>query len=292
MTRDPEPVVVAESALHRTTAAGIASEVAFREAGVRVERTRLDSGDASAWHVHPSRDDYGFVLAGEGRVAYGPDGRRSVDLAPGDFVVVPAGVVHREVSTGTEALVAVSALVGGGSPVVERDGPALREPTAAPRVRAASAAEPASPLRDLTRQTPWTDAPVQQVRGHADGRVASAWHHHGDNDVFGYVIGGEGYVEWVADDVERNPGDDERDTGDGEGDTGDDERDTGDGERDTGDDERDPADMERVLAAAGEFFRVPAGVVHRDVNPTDAEQDYVLWLTGSEPRVVQVDGPG
>lgn len=33
---------------------------------------------------------------------------------------------------------------------------------------------------------------------------------------------------------------------------------------------------ERVLARVGGFFRVPAGVGHRDVNPSDDEQDYVL----------------
>jgi len=67
--------------------------------------------------------------------------------------------------------------------------------------------------------------------------------------VFGYVIDGEGYVEWGTDEDQRR------------------------------------------LARAGEFFWIPAGLVHRDVNPTDDEQDYVLWLTGSEPRTVPVDGP-
>ncbi|MFC7154110.1 hypothetical protein ACFQPA_01390 [Halomarina halobia] len=36
---------------------------------------------------------------------------------------------------------------------------------------------------------------------------------------------------------------------------------------------------------------VPAGVVHRDVTPSDEGRDYVLWLTRSEPRVAPVDGP-
>ena len=41
----------------------------------------------------------------------------------------------------------------------------------------------------------------------------------------------------------------------------------------------------------GGFFRVPAGVVHRDVNPLDEQQEIVLAVVGDGPLVVNLDGP-
>jgi uncharacterized RmlC-like cupin family protein len=41
----------------------------------------------------------------------------------------------------------------------------------------------------------------------------------------------------------------------------------------------------------GGFFHVPAGLVHRDVNPLDAAQEIVMTVVGSGPLVVNVDGP-
>jgi uncharacterized RmlC-like cupin family protein len=39
------------------------------------------------------------------------------------------------------------------------------------------------------------------------------------------------------------------------------------------------------------FFRVPAGLVHRDVNPLDEPQEIVLAVVGDGPLVVNLDGP-
>lgn len=41
----------------------------------------------------------------------------------------------------------------------------------------------------------------------------------------------------------------------------------------------------------GGFFHVPAGIVHRDVNPVDEPQELILTFVGSGPLVVNVDGP-
>lgn len=211
--------------------------------------------EASAWHTHGDRSAYGVVLNGELRVEYGADGgpdsnRESVTATAGEFFHVPAGTVHRDVADGD--CVALVAFVGPGDPLVPDavpGGMTGEDVTDEPRIAGRDDLVAASPLANLTRERPFPTAPVEQVRGHADGRVTSDWHHHGDNDVLGYVLDGEGYVEW-------GPGGDDR-----------------------------------TLASAGEFFHVPAGTVHRDVNPKSDEQDYVLWLTGSEPRTVPVDGP-
>ena len=48
----------------------------------------------------------------------------------------------------------------------------------------------------------------------------------------------------------------------------------------------DSADVE-----TGGFFHVPAGLVHRDVNPLDSPQEIVMTVVGNGPLVVNVDGP-
>jgi mannose-6-phosphate isomerase-like protein (cupin superfamily) len=52
-----------------------------------------------------------------------------------------------------------------------------------------------------------------------------------------------------------------------------------------------PGGGESVEVEEGGFFRVPAGLVHRDVNPLDEPQEIVLAVVGSGPLVVNLDGP-
>lgn len=253
MTDLPGPsgidVIDAEALTAVPLGAGLHGEVAFDTNTVLLAKIRLGEG-GSGWLVHPERDAYGVIRDGGALFTFGPNGDETVEVDAGGFFHIPAGLVHRIVAP-TDGVIALVAYVGTGEPIVSVDGPGSDAPegAGAPTVAGRDDLVETSPLANLTRAMPFPDAPVQQVRGHADGRVASEWHHHGDNDVFGYVIRGEGYVEW------------------------------GTGEND------------RKLAEAGEFFVVPAGVVHRDVNPSDDVQDYLLWVVGSEPRVVYVDGP-
>ncbi|WP_435319236.1 cupin domain-containing protein [Haloarchaeobius sp. TZWSO28] len=221
----------------------------FDTDGVTLSRTTLAPGATTGWHTHGDRDAYGYVLAGRLELAFGPDGGETMAATDGDFFHLPAGLVHRTTNPGASELVVLVAFIGSGPTRVPVDGPRAADPTHQPRVAGADDLVPTAPLKNLTRLMPFPDADVQQVRGHAAGRIESDWHHHGDNDVFGVVLGGEGYVEYG-----------------------------------TGPDDR-------ALARAGECFHIPSGLVHRDVNPSDAEQDYVLWLTGSDPRVVHVDEP-
>jgi uncharacterized RmlC-like cupin family protein len=46
-----------------------------------------------------------------------------------------------------------------------------------------------------------------------------------------------------------------------------------------------------VEVGEGGFFRVPAGLVHRDVNPLEEPQEIVLAVVGDGPLVVNLDGP-
>jgi uncharacterized RmlC-like cupin family protein len=41
----------------------------------------------------------------------------------------------------------------------------------------------------------------------------------------------------------------------------------------------------------GGFFHVPAGLVHRDVNPSDEPQEIILSVVGEGPLVVNLDAP-
>lgn len=48
---------------------------------------------------------------------------------------------------------------------------------------------------------------------------------------------------------------------------------------------------QHVHVPEGSSFHVPAGLIHRDVNPADDSHEIVLVLVGDGPLVVPVDGP-
>jgi uncharacterized RmlC-like cupin family protein len=52
-----------------------------------------------------------------------------------------------------------------------------------------------------------------------------------------------------------------------------------------------PGGRESTEVEEGGFFHVPAGLVHRDVNPLDEPQEIVLSVVGEGPLVVNLDGP-
>lgn len=52
-----------------------------------------------------------------------------------------------------------------------------------------------------------------------------------------------------------------------------------------------PGGSESAAVDAGGFFHVPAGLVHRDINPLDGPQEIVMTVVGSGPLVINVDGP-
>jgi quercetin dioxygenase-like cupin family protein len=53
-----------------------------------------------------------------------------------------------------------------------------------------------------------------------------------------------------------------------------------------------PNGSDAVEVCEGGFFHVPAGLVHRDVNPLEIEQEIVLTLVGEGPLVVNVESAG
>jgi uncharacterized RmlC-like cupin family protein len=105
------------------TTPGILREKAFESSHVLVSRTRLDRGAVSGWHHHGTHDLYGFMVSGQLRLEYGPNGSEAAVVNPGDFFHVPPGVVHRDVNPDrAQGLVVVNILVGSGVPVVNVEG--------------------------------------------------------------------------------------------------------------------------------------------------------------------------
>jgi quercetin dioxygenase-like cupin family protein len=52
-----------------------------------------------------------------------------------------------------------------------------------------------------------------------------------------------------------------------------------------------PGGTESTEVGEGGFFHVPAGLIHRDVNPLDEPQEIILTVVGEGPLVVNLDGP-
>jgi uncharacterized RmlC-like cupin family protein len=52
-----------------------------------------------------------------------------------------------------------------------------------------------------------------------------------------------------------------------------------------------PGGREKAEIAEGEFFHIPARLVHRDLNPLDEAQELVINIVGDGPLVVNVEGP-
>ncbi|MGH8869705.1 MAG: cupin domain-containing protein [Actinomycetes bacterium] len=102
---------------------GMRRERALDVPGLWSGLVHTQPGAMSGWHHHGDHETSLYVVAGTLRLEFGPEGGAVVDAGPGEFVHVPAHVVHRE-SNPTEALsTAVIARAGTGVPTVNVDGP-------------------------------------------------------------------------------------------------------------------------------------------------------------------------
>jgi uncharacterized RmlC-like cupin family protein len=101
----------------------------IREEAIATETTwaglvRTDAGMLSGWHHHGEYESVIYVLTGLLRMESGPDGASIVDAAPGDFLLVPRGAIHREGNPSPDPGTAVVVRSGRGEPVVNVEGPA------------------------------------------------------------------------------------------------------------------------------------------------------------------------
>lgn len=85
----------------------------------------IEAGVETGWHHHGTNTTVFFMTSGSLRVEYGNDPVESGVASRGDFVVVPAGVVHREIVDSPEGVEAIVVRFGDGKGplVVETEGP-------------------------------------------------------------------------------------------------------------------------------------------------------------------------
>jgi len=104
--------------------AGIARKKAFDSNGFTMAQTVVPRGVASGWHHHGGRHLYGFLVAGELRLEYGPDGTVVAQISRGDFFHIPPRLVHRDVNPShKEASIVVNITAGEGPALVNVKGP-------------------------------------------------------------------------------------------------------------------------------------------------------------------------
>lgn len=53
-----------------------------------------------------------------------------------------------------------------------------------------------------------------------------------------------------------------------------------------------PGEADRTEVPEGGFFHIPAGVVHRELNPSEIQQEMLVVFVGTGPLVANVDEPG
>ena len=106
------------------TTPGMDRREAFDADGVWAGTLRTTEGVTTAWHTHPGRDTYMYVVSGSLILEFGPGGGDRVEAAAGDFVLIPRGIVHREgTAAGSNGVEAVLVRVGDGEITANVDGP-------------------------------------------------------------------------------------------------------------------------------------------------------------------------
>lgn len=113
-----------EMGVAAATTPGMDRREAFADEGAWAGTVRTEAGVITGWHIHADYDTYVYVITGSARIEYGPGGSLGDDAGPGDFVLIPRGLVHREgTSAGSNGVEAVLVRVGRGELVTNVDGP-------------------------------------------------------------------------------------------------------------------------------------------------------------------------
>ena len=100
--------------------AGMLRELAFELPMLWAGRVTTAPGAVSGWHHHDRNDSSLYVVSGILRLEFEGEAE-PLDAHAGDFVHVPAYLVHRESNPTDDPSIAVIARVGGGIPTVNVD---------------------------------------------------------------------------------------------------------------------------------------------------------------------------
>jgi uncharacterized RmlC-like cupin family protein len=105
------------------TWSGVAHQEAIAAGTMWSGLAHLAPGAATGWHHHGQYETSLYVASGVVRFEFGHHGAESLEGAPGDSIHVPAGVVRREVNTGSTPATNVITRVGRGPAMVRVEGP-------------------------------------------------------------------------------------------------------------------------------------------------------------------------
>lgn len=82
-----------------------------------------DAGDVSGWHHHAANETHVYVIRGSVTVEFGPGGSERIVAGAGDYFIVPADTIHRELTSDDPDLEAFIVRVGGEPEEVAAEGP-------------------------------------------------------------------------------------------------------------------------------------------------------------------------
>lgn len=103
--------------------AGMTRHVAVATDEVLVGLVRTAPDMVSGWHHHGEYETYAYVVSGSGAFEFGPAGGETIDAGPGDFIHIPARLVHRESNRGEKESLIVLFRMGHGEPLFNVEGP-------------------------------------------------------------------------------------------------------------------------------------------------------------------------
>jgi uncharacterized RmlC-like cupin family protein len=103
---------------------GMTREQAIAVDGLWAGLVRTEAHMITGWHHHADYDTSIYVVDGSLRMESGPGGANVVEAAPGDFLYVPKGAIHREGNPSGEESHVVVVRAGHGPAVVNVEGPA------------------------------------------------------------------------------------------------------------------------------------------------------------------------
>lgn len=121
---DPVRVVTPAERTSGPMTPGMDRQQAFATEGMWSGFVRTEAGMVSGWHHHGDYETVIYVLTGALRMEFGADGAETVDAAPGDFLYVPRGAVHRESNPTADPADIVVVRAGSGESTFNVDGPA------------------------------------------------------------------------------------------------------------------------------------------------------------------------
>jgi uncharacterized RmlC-like cupin family protein len=120
---EPIQVIAADALVDADPTPGMRRRRAIEVPGLWSGVVHTEPGSTSGWHHHGEHETSLYVVSGTMRLEFGPGGRSVADAGPGEFVHVPARVVHRESNPTQQVATAVIARAGTGVPTVNVEGP-------------------------------------------------------------------------------------------------------------------------------------------------------------------------